>query len=845
MSRYEGYVTLLNIQDEDAGQDAQRYQLETNQEEILRYYTGEGEAWRLSPNKLVVSLYEIVPESSEGKAKRKLSLKDLKVFVLVEDGEWESVESVESFTSSDNDIFIDLNSISESYSNFSYLRLSYTLTSDDRTFIAEKRIGLRNATTDELAKLALKADGIYASVADSALEFSSSGLVVRNGALSLVKHDYVLTDGLTEEEFNIGTFYEYDGQNYVLAKEYNQEKVYYTREEELVLYGDDNGNLTIAGVIYATDGDFTGTIHAKDGEFAGTIEARDGKIGGFKIKDGYLCSNDEVSIRLDGKEGSILANDITLGRAVLSDYMTLGDKVKISNPDIQDEKGWARGYFLQVLTDESKPAMTFYNNGQMILGDLEAQILLDGPNQQIRGWMPGTAETVSSWLLSPSKAEFNNIIARGSIKAAVFEYGRVSAIGGAMLMRPSSRIVSFEYTGTTQTKVILESTLGFKELDTCLIEQEITSENVTSLEATYCTILEVLAEEKAIVIDKVLTAKDIGATIIDFGGNGSVAIGLNGASKSVYDMAPGAISVMEYSKAEDGNKYIPRLILGKLPEGNIYGQAAGSYGLYAENVVLNGQLTTRTRNNNGISNNYSGIGTNLREGAPSSADISEAKKWFPSAELGQILLWAGAPSDSKQDIEKSKFFVDEYGNMYAGSGYFDGTIITNSTIEAAEIKTAILTGAGESGVALKIQDAANGIQFFRGEKPVFSLGTNGLTISNLEVAINGKCIIDSNGNLTAETLSSNSTIKAEEDAIIGGAIELSGAKIYNTNTELAIVQSYQSDENAKNLKNLIIDSSGLKLEGSLFYMKEGQIKGEIKQVVNNINDVIGYDLYIY
>jgi hypothetical protein len=33
--------------------------------------------------------------------------------------------------------------------------------------------------------------------------------------------------------------------------------------------------------------------------------------------------------------------------------------------------------------------------------------------------------------------------------------------------------------------------------------------------------------------------------------------------------------------------------------------------------------------------------------------------------------------------------------MYAGSGYFDGTIITNSTIEAAEIRTAILTGAGK------------------------------------------------------------------------------------------------------------------------------------------------------
>jgi hypothetical protein len=69
--------------------------------------------------------------------------------------------------------------------------------------------------------------------------------------------------------------------------------------------------------------------------------------------------------------------------------------------------------------------------------------------------------------------------------------------------------------------------------------------------------------------------------------------------------------------------------------------------------------------------------------------------------LGQILLWAGAENSSKEGIENSKFFVDQYGNMYAGSGFFDGTIITNSVIEAAEIKTAVLTGTG-TGPALRI-----------------------------------------------------------------------------------------------------------------------------------------------
>jgi hypothetical protein len=53
--------------------------------------------------------------------------------------------------------------------------------------------------------------------------------------------------------------------------------------------------------------------------------------------------------------------------------------------------------------------------------------------------------------------------------------------------------------------------------------------------------------------------------------------------------------------------------------------------------------------------------------------------------LGQILLWAGASSSNAEDIQKSNFFVDEYGNMYSGSGYFDGTIISNSIIRASEI----------------------------------------------------------------------------------------------------------------------------------------------------------------
>jgi hypothetical protein len=39
--------------------------------------------------------------------------------------------------------------------------------------------------TEDLAKLSLKANGIYSSIASTALEFTADGLYVRNGGLKI------------------------------------------------------------------------------------------------------------------------------------------------------------------------------------------------------------------------------------------------------------------------------------------------------------------------------------------------------------------------------------------------------------------------------------------------------------------------------------------------------------------------------------------------------------------------------------------------------------------------------------------------------------------------------------
>ena len=49
-------------------------------------------------------------------------------------------------------------------------------------------------------------------------------------------------------------------------------------------------------------------------------------------------------------------------------------------------------------------------------------------------------------------------------------------------------------------------------------------------------------------------------------------------------------------------------------------------------------------------------------------------------------------SAEKNDIENAHFYVDEYGNVYGNSVHLEGSLITKSYIEAAELRTAIIRG---------------------------------------------------------------------------------------------------------------------------------------------------------
>lgn len=869
MNSYENYVTLLNINDGAPGQpgapgkDAQKYRIETSQEEILKFYT-EKETEEsnfdllFSPDEFEISIYELDSQDLNGQIKIPIKSKDqLKIFyydqskgwidfilpeeyyykgedepIYDENGEVIGIESQEvrytfySIINGNINLYFNILKnyasdkkflgetdeqfyIRTSQKNLSFyiskkikeedaiIKLKYNITDENnQTFFTEQIITIRKAMTEDLAKLSLKANGIYSSIASTALEFTADGLYVRNGGLKI-----------------------------------------FNKNSEQVLKADTEGNLILTGEIYATNGVFNGEVQATSGTFNGTIKAKDGAIGGFIIGEHSITSEDlelhSSYIQENGEsiESKIIAKNIEIGTgAQIQEYIELGNFVKIWNPSIQDNN-----IFIQVLDTNSQNAITLNENGTITLGDVtNSYIQLDGAKQEIFGYSQNTSSY--GWKINPQEAIFNNIVAQGSIKAASFEYGAIQSVGGTLLIRPSSRIKKIN--GPQITLENINS--GFYSGDLCTIENNQGNLNyyfINSIEGNIITLHTMTGEES------ILDNTYIGSPIINLGKQGAIGIGINGSSLDTYGINANSISVVEHNGY---GKLDSKIILGKLPN-NIesFGPASNTYGLYAENVVLNGSLTTKTATYSPVQTysnkdfSYSGIGTTLGyEGAPSAEEMQDR---FPQATRGQILFWAGAKGMTKEEIEASKFFIDQYGNMYAGSGFFEGTIITKSTIEAAEIKTAILTGTGknnEGNPALLIRDVSEGIHFYNSKSnknPVFRLSDSEFVVDDLKVTLNKKFVITKEGGLEL------SRIELKDGLVIDKTIisySKTGSEIYfKDNSDIVFKPAIG--------KEMAITSQGVSINGHLFYMDGTNIEGEYRQIKNKEDQVIGYDLYIY
>ena len=444
---------------------------------------------------------------------------------------------------------------------------------------------------------------------------------------------------------------------------------------EKLLYVDDEGNLKI-----------TGDLESAGGYFSGELRAPTGTIGGFVIEENLLYSlgqdeNGSPNIVLKGTEGKIVARDIELGvGAVIKDYIKLGNAF-LQNPDIHDNK------FIEIKDENGQPIISLTDTGIFTLGSL----VFNGINSTISG---------KNWGITPDEARFGNVIAQGgTIENVIFKTSSIQTVGGLMIFKPTSHGV-----GEGNIFTLDEENSFFQKGDFVSITS--VGERSFSIE-TYIVdkngLEVILAEnvEGAEAITKLASASWADGRAVSL--SDELLIGVNpnpaGLGKDAHLFRSG-FSFVEPKLGEDGKSLeynAPSLFLGNLSSLGI--QNVSGFGLYSDNVFLKGTLTTKTG-----ADTYAGINT--------LSGVLSNKARFTTQ--GKIVIWAGASNFDESSIQNAPFFVTDNGNLFARQGVFEGSILTNSTIQGADIYAARIHGGTQESdgvAALTIYDTAAGIIF--------------------------------------------------------------------------------------------------------------------------------------
>ena len=746
------YSSTYHGQNGEDGLDANQFKLKLNQTEILKFID-EDDHLVISPNILTAAVVKddiynlnnqiqitnlnidnFTAEIYDIKSGKWANIN--KVFELEVNSEEEESNRFKNIITIDENFVFNINldllapfaSINEDPAatlladEECILRINYIHQETDfkgqlNTYTINEFVNIRYGMTKDMASLSLKAEGLVASMQDSKLLFNANGLTIQNGSFKIIDSQGESLLYADDQSGNLslkGNIYAEDGyfKGHVEAK-----------------------SGSFKGHIEATDGSFKGKIEATSGSFKGNIEAEGGEIGGFIIEANRLRStkidekDNKSLIILDGVNGTIEAENIILGTgAKIKEYIEIGDIlqedesssnsirqiIKLKKPEYTGDS------FIEVkhFTDDNEiEVLSLDSNGVINVGNGTNKILIDGSTGTMmsQGYME---QSNFGWKIANDNCVFNNVTVRGSIRASVLEYGEVQVVGGALLVRPGSKILSAK-NSNGKTILTVEDSRVFRVGDYCRVDFQ----TPTEIGNRYCKIESII--NKTITISEEIDIENrveslVGQSLVSFGQNtpervDNIGIFINGSDHESFS-APQAITVFEtnYNTYATNKKLElkPRVILGKLPYISEVAQLAGTYGLYAENVYLKGALVTQSTESDPI---YSGINTNYSAGEQPTSD--NYNQYFKDENgnptTGPILLWAGAEKATKMGVEKAKFLVDKNGNMVANSGYFNGTIISNSTISASVIETAVLRGSNTEldEPALTIEDAKKGISF--------------------------------------------------------------------------------------------------------------------------------------
>ena len=683
----------------------------------------------------------------------------------------------------------------------------------------EKYISVKNGLSSEMLAFSVNAGSLNAAIQNTKLKFNENGLTITNGGIRIYTDDEV--EG--KEVFRIET-----GSD---------------SEKHLYL----NGSGVFTGTIYAQNGEFTGTVHAQNGEFNGTVNASGGSIGGFTIdSDSIYAGNDKQNspLLLQSSNGSLInVDNIQIGTgAKIKDYLEIGN-LKLLNPDLYSN--------VMELMVEGQNYFSLTNTGD-ILGQ--------------------------NWSITKNEndfvtANFGNLIAQdgvftGEITASVinattlnsvnFVTENVRAMGGAFIFKPTFKIIRIIPQGSNIVDFILELNGNDKNY----FNLDLTNEYIISISGKDTHIGKInnidLSTNKVSVYlknaDYNIFVKD--GTIANYQtltlfGQATVdaLIGINSDDNWTGDiMPPRALIMEEFSTLAETSSgfgdinYTPKLLLGNLVplrQYNIPGlENITGYGLYADNVFLRGSLTT----SGGNSYNYAGVNTQGPISFNYNSWNTNGATTTPSSQYSddKIIFWGGAAGVQSSQIQVSPFIVTDKGNIFARSGEFKGSVISDSLITNTIIKAPVIYGNNsqreghEGEPSLKIYNtdtSTGGIGFYKQVGQVdeersgidqddiltLSISTNGFThFNNKFIGFN-----ENNGNIifTGTKYVVNNTELRDKELVD----EASGI-YFNQTDDSKLKLDYNSQRGIEVTKDQIINYGG-------YTVNEGIV--EIKTVVQN------------
>lgn len=779
-----------------------------------------------------------------------------------------------------------------------------------------KTVQISYAISKNLAVFSLNAYDITASIDSTALVFNADGLTVNNGGFVINRDsEYIITKDSSLETGKI--YYELINGIYIQTTDisFDVGKTYYEHYPKITLleYNEDSrtlsiqGSGTFTGNVYATNGIFNGTVYATDGKFTGEIKSDSGTIGGFIIKENSLVSinndiqlisnngeyiktvdtsfnSEKIYYELKNEEyvettdtsfnsektyyefiqnGKIIAKNIELGEgAIISNYIKLGNSY-IYNPNLNS------GRFIEVTDGNKNSYISIKNSGVATFGN----ITIDGVQSQIRG---------DNFIIAPERSKFSNVDITGTIHSGVFETGQVQSVGGAMLFRESAQIEIINDT-TFKTITGINLKIGSYVL--------LTNDNGLNI---YGYITNIDENNQQYVIDVKTNSISDATAIIHLADiendifTNNLLIGVNSQNNINKNLQPNAITFAELSSINP-NTYEPQYSTPKVLLGNLSlleDRGINGYGLYGENVYLTGSLTTQVNNNsyagintlsganaikfNGdktyyektVDGKYQKTSDTRRESEKIYYIYNDVTKTYDELDgkakfdISKIVFWAGSDDTNAESIQNSKFQVTENGSLFAAQGLFEGSIITNSIIQASDLYAIRLFGGTETETAaLNIYDTNQGIVFKTREinenleKETLRLNSNGFSIdrgASYFVEIRDNKIFFDGEELNTTSIMTKS-IENYFLKITGSKIEsfLSG----ETNTSLGYL-NWTSDFYSiglNNTNNITQNINQISLSTNLVQVNNNINFGQTMKYERYINDKnveCGYDLYI-